>query len=60
MLDRIGDGLSPTGDLQLGEDAADVSFHGREADKHGVRDLLVALTLHNEIEYLLLSFRQVK
>ena len=59
MLDRISDGLCPAGDLQLREDTADVGFHRGEADDHGVRDLLVALTLHDQIQYFPLSFGQV-
>jgi len=60
MPDRISDCLCPAGDLQLGENAADVGFHRCDADEHGVCDLLVAVSLHNEIQYFHLSFRQVK
>ena len=59
MLDRISDGLSPAGDLQLGEDAADVGLHRGEADNQSLCDLLVAVTLHNEVQDFPLSFGQV-
>ena len=60
MLDRIGDSLYPAGDLQLGEDIADVGLHRGEADDQGFGDLLVAVPLHNQVQYFPLAFRQVK
>jgi hypothetical protein len=49
MLYRIRDGLCPAGNLQLGEDIADVGFHGGEADDQSLGDVLVAVTLHNQV-----------
>ena len=60
MFDRISGGLCTAGNLQLGEDAADVGFHGGEADNHGLGDLLVVLSLYDQVQYFQLAFRQVK
>ena len=60
MLDRIGDGFRPAGELQLGEDAADVGFHGGDADEQCLSDLLVAIPLHDQVQYFPLTFRQIE
>ena len=58
MLDRIGNGLCPAGDLQLGKNIADMGFHRGDGDHQGFGDLLVALTLHNQVQHFPLSFCQ--
>ena len=60
MLDRIRDGLCPAGDLQLGEDIAHMRFYRCETDDQGLCDLLIAVSLHNQIQYFPLAFRQVE
>jgi len=52
VLQGQGDGLSPVGNVEFGQDVADVGLGSRAADDETLGDFWVAESLHHQVQHL--------